>query len=169
MHFDGKHINQQEYQVLLLKNEQREIKLQALDLPDRKVYTVVKGITDVCNEYNLWKSIEIIVADTTNVSTRRRNGIVTQLQILFCQKNREELQFIGCQHHVLDRVLHIVMDEELGGNNMSPNIKYPFIPEFVKNYQQLRMNFKNGKEVITETAGWRNDISISFNSSFPVF
>ena len=41
------------------------------------------------------------------------------------------------------------MDEELGGNNMPPNTKYHFIPELLKNYQQFRMNFKNGKEVIT--------------------
>ena len=36
-------------------------------------------------------------------------------------------------NHVLHQVLHVVMDEELGGN-MSPNIEYPFIPELVKNY-----------------------------------
>src|SRR5580704_19702805 len=93
----------------------------------------------------------MIVADTTNVNTGRRNGIVSQLQRLFSEKKLEEPQFIGCQHHVLDRVLRVVMDEELGGNNTSPNIEYPFIPELVKNYEQLRMNFKNGKEVITCT------------------
>ena len=47
----------------------------------------------------------------------------------FFQKNREEPQFIGCQHHLIDRVLRIIMDEELGGNNTSPNIEYPFIPD----------------------------------------
>ena len=57
------------------------------------------------------------------------------------------------------------MDEELGGYNMSPNIEYSFIPEFVKNYQQLKMNFKNGKEVITKTAGWRNDMKFLFYST----
>ena len=31
-----------------------------------------------------------------------------------------------------------------------------------RNYQQLRMNFKNGKEVITVTAGWRNDMTFLF-------
>ena len=93
----------------------------------------------------------MIVADTTNVNTGRRNGIVIQLQRLFAQKKLEEPQFIGCQHHVLDRLLRLVMDDELGGNNTSPNIEYPFIPELVKNYEQLKINFKNGKEEITET------------------
>ena len=55
------------------------------------------------------------------------------------------------------------MDEELGGNNTPPNIEYRFILELVKNYQQLRMNFKNGKEVITETAGWCNDMKFLFH------
>ena len=55
------------------------------------------------------------------------------------------------------------MDEELGGNKTSPNIEYPFIPELVNNYKQLRMNFKNGNEVITETAGWRDDMKFLFH------
>ena len=82
LHFDRKRINHQEYQVLVLKNEQREVKLQALDLPDGKAGTVVKGITAVLDEYNFWKSIKIIVLDTTSVNTGSRNGIVTQLQKL---------------------------------------------------------------------------------------
>ena len=53
LHFDSKRINHQEYQVLVLKNEQREVKLKALDLPDGKAGTVVKGITAVLEEYNL--------------------------------------------------------------------------------------------------------------------
>ena len=36
LYFNGKRINHQEHQVLMLKNEQREVKLQALDLPGRK-------------------------------------------------------------------------------------------------------------------------------------
>ena len=86
LHFDGKRIDDQEYQVLVLKNEQREVKLEALDLPNGKADTVVKGITAVLDEYNLWKSIKVIVADTTNVNTGRRNGIDIQLQRLFVEK-----------------------------------------------------------------------------------
>ena len=73
LHFDGNPINHQEYQVLVLKN----------DLPDGKADTVFKGITAILDEYNLWKSIKMVVVDTKNVITGRRNGIVTQLQRLF--------------------------------------------------------------------------------------
>ena len=163
LHFDGKRIDGREYQVVVLKNERREIKLEALDLQNGKADTVVKGITAVLNKYNLWKSIKMLVADTTNVNTGRKNGIVTQLQRLFTQKKLEEPQFIGCQYHILDRVLRLVMDDDLGGNNTSPNIEYPFIPELVNNYEQLKMNFTNGKEEITETAGWRDDMKFLFH------
>ena len=163
LHFDGKRIDGQEYQVLVLKNEKREVKLEALDLPNGKADTVVKGITAVLDEYNLWKSIKMIVADTTNVNTGRRNGIVIQLQRLFAEKQLEKPQFIGCQHHVLDRVLRLVMDGKLGGNNTSPSMEYPFVSELVKNYDQLRMSFKNGKEDIAETAGWRDDMKFLFH------
>jgi len=59
------------------------------------------------------------------------------------QKYLEEPQFIGCQHHVFDQVLRVLMD--LGANNTSPNIEYPFIVERVNNYEQLKNNFKMGK------------------------
>ena len=163
LHFNGKRNDDQEYQVLVLKNEQREVKLEALDLANGKADAVVKGITAVLDEYNLWKSIKMIVADTTNVNTGRRNEIVIQLQRLFAGKKLEKPQFVGCQHHVLDRMLRLVMDDKLGGNNTSPNIEYPFVSGLVKNYDQLKMSFKNGKEDITETAGWRDDMKFLFH------
>lgn len=46
---------------------------------------------------------------------------------------------------------------------MSPNIKYPFIPEPVWSYEQIRKNFKNGKEVITKTAVWRGVMKFLFH------
>ena len=137
LHFDGKRIDDEEYQVLVLKNEQREVKFEALDLPNRKADTVVKGITAVLDEYNLWKSIKMIVADTTNVNTRRRNGIVIQLQPLFAEKKLEKPQFVGCQQHVLDCVLRLVVDDKLGGNNTSPNMEYPFVSE-LRTCEELR-------------------------------
>lgn len=44
-------IGVQEYRVLVLRNEQRDVKLEALRLPKRKTDTVVKGITAFL-EYN---------------------------------------------------------------------------------------------------------------------
>lgn len=94
----------------------------------------------------------MIDADTSNVNCGRRNGIFIQLQRLFAQKNLQEPQFIGFQHHVLDLVLRVVMDDELGGNNISPNIEYPFIRELVNKDEQPKKTFKNGAEEITESA-----------------
>lgn len=70
--------------------------LLALDFPDENADTGVKDITPDLDEYNLWKSIKMIVANTTNVTTEKRIAIVTQLQRLFYQNNLEEPQFIGC-------------------------------------------------------------------------
>ncbi|CAI9734599.1 Hypothetical predicted protein [Octopus vulgaris] len=85
-----KRIDNQEYQVLVLKNEQGEVKLEALQLPSRKADTVVKGITAVLVEYNLWNCVKMIVADTTSVNTGKGNGIIAQLQRLFVQKGLKE-------------------------------------------------------------------------------
>ncbi|CAI9719392.1 Hypothetical predicted protein [Octopus vulgaris] len=99
----------------------------------------------------------MIGADTTSVNTGKRNGIVIQLQKLFAQKGLKEPQFIGCQHHILDRVLHAVMDNELGEKKSSPNIAYTFIPELLSNYEKLQANFNNCDEKITESAGWGSE------------
>ncbi|CAI9726985.1 Hypothetical predicted protein [Octopus vulgaris] len=154
LHFVGKLLNDQEYQVLVLKNGQGEVKLEALQLADGKADPVVKGIRAVLNGYNLWNCIKMIVADTMSVNTGKRNGIVIQLQRLFAQKGLKEPQFIGCQHHVLDRDLRVVMDSGLGGKKSSPNIKCTFIPELLSNYEKLQANFNNGEEKILESAGW---------------
>lgn len=53
----------------------------------------------------------------TNVNTGRKNGIVIQLQKLFLQKKLEELQFISFGYHILDPVLRVVTDGELGGKH----------------------------------------------------
>jgi len=105
LHFDGKRVDDQKRQVLVLKDERKEVKLEALHLPNRKADTFVQRITAVLDEYNLWKSIKVIVADTTNVNTGRRNRIVIKLKRVFAQKKLKEPQFIGCQHHILDGVL----------------------------------------------------------------
>ncbi|CAI9730745.1 Hypothetical predicted protein [Octopus vulgaris] len=70
LHLDGKRIDDQEYQVLVLKNEQGEVKLETFLLLNGKAVTVVKGITTVLVEYNLWDCVKMIV------TVGKRNGIV---------------------------------------------------------------------------------------------
>lgn len=66
--FDGKCIDDQECQVLVLKNEQKEFKLEAPYLPKGKGYSITKVITAALDNYNLWNYVKIIVANTTDVN-----------------------------------------------------------------------------------------------------
>jgi len=65
LHFDGKHIRNTEYQVIVLKNENREVKLAVLALINGKGETIFNGIKTVLDEYKLWPAIKIIISDTT--------------------------------------------------------------------------------------------------------
>ena len=72
IHFDGKHIEGFEYQAVVLKNESKEIKLTALKLKDGKAQTIAEGLQDVLEEFNLWGSFVMIVADITSVNTGQK-------------------------------------------------------------------------------------------------
>lgn len=62
------------------------------------------------DEYDAWSSIQMIVCDTTPVNTGRLNGVVVQIQKEILRKGFPEPQYIGCQHHILDRILKHVLD-----------------------------------------------------------
>ena len=82
LHFDGKHIQENEYQVVVLKNKRTEVKLDALRLKDGKADTgtFAQAITKVIDEYNLVNAIKMITADTTSVNTGKKNAVAIQLQ-----------------------------------------------------------------------------------------
>ena len=163
IHFDGKHIEGFEYQAVVLKNESKEIKLTALKLKDGKAQTIAEGLQDVLEEFNLWGSVVMIVTDTTNVNTGKKTEVVVQLQQMFEEKGHPKLKFISCQHHVLDRVLRVVMDDELHGSTKSPNIEYFFVQDLMSNYDKLKATFSNGKTEIKETGGWRDDMKFLYH------
>lgn len=163
LHFDGKHIEEHEYQVVVLKNERREVKLDALRLKDGKAETIAVGIAKVLEEYNLWEAIRMIVADTTSVNTGSKSGVVVRLQRMFANNGFTKPQFISCQHHVLDRMLRLVMDKELVGNTTSPNIEYPFVSQLLKEYEDLKSEFENGTEEILDKSGWRDDMKFLYH------
>ena len=163
LHFDGKRIDDKEYQVVVLQNERTDVKLDALRLKDGKAETVAEKIDKLIDEYNLWNSIKMIITDTTNVNTGKRNGVVVKLQRMFKLKGVTIPQFIGCQHHVLDRILRLVMDEELGGDTKSPNIEYPFVSELLNKYDELKDKFVNGTVEILDKSGWRDDMKFLYH------
>jgi hypothetical protein len=160
---DGKRLDHIEYQVVVLTNEEREVKLGALQGDDGKAQSIAIKISGLLDEFDLWGSIEMIICDTTNVNSGVKGGVVTILQRMFSDRNRSEPQYIGCQHHILDKILRLVMDEKLIGTTSSPNIEYPFIPHLIKNYEALKSNFRNGTQEIPETCGWRDDMRFLFH------
>ena len=107
--------------------------------------------------------MKMITADTTSVNTGKKNGVVIQLQQRFLEKVGCKPQFINCQHHVLDRMLRQVMDEELGPNSSSPNIQYPFVSQLIKTYEELKAQFVNGTDVILDKSGWRDDMKFLYH------
>ncbi|GLV43313.1 hypothetical protein CBL_03856 [Carabus blaptoides fortunei] len=140
-----------------------EIRLIALKLKAGKAQTIAEGLQDVLEESNLWGSIVMIVADTTSVNTCKKTGVVVRLQQLFEEKGHPKPKFISCQHHVLDRVLRVVMDDELHGPTKSPNIKYFFVQNFMRNYEKLKAAVTNSKAEIKETGCWRDDMKFLYH------
>ena len=53
LHYDGKTI-QKEYQVVVLKNENKDIKLAVVELANGKRKAIFDGIKAILDEYNLW-------------------------------------------------------------------------------------------------------------------
>ena len=162
IHFDGKHIGGFEHQAVVLKDESKEVKLTALKLKDGKAQTIAEGLQDVVEEFKLWGSVVMIVADTTNVNTGKKTDVVVRLQQMFEEKGHPKPKFISCQHHVLDRVLRVVMDDQFHGSTKSPNIEYFFVQDLMSNHDKLKAAFSNGKTEIKETGGWRDDMKFLY-------
>ena len=64
LHFDGKKIGGTEYQVVGLKNTQREIRLAVASCKSSSANDIFKAISEVLTEYNGWHAIKMIVSDT---------------------------------------------------------------------------------------------------------
>lgn len=163
LHFDGKKIGKKEIQVIGIKNERREIKLAVLVLENGQALTIFNGIKETLNKFNLWRSIKMIVCDTTSVNTGIQNGVVVLLKKHFQSISLPLPQYIGCQHHVLDLLLRHVMDEVLGGATSSPNIGYNFVSELVNNYEHLRRSYRQNTVLIKyENLKWRDDMQFLY-------
>ncbi|KAI0983475.1 hypothetical protein GJ496_000716 [Pomphorhynchus laevis] len=137
-----------EIQVLVLVNDNREVRIDVLFLNDGKAETIVKGIVESLKEYGIMKSIKMIVSDTTSVNVGWKNGIVTRLQSRLRNETNEVPQFIGCQHHILDRALRIIMDEYFG------NL-------LTKDYDKLKHDFEQGEFELEAPSDWRDDMRFS--------
>lgn len=159
LHFDGKKFDKKEIQVIVLKNESKEIRLAVLVLEDGKSLTIFNGIKETLDKFDLWNSIKMIVSDTTSVNTGKKHGVVILLQNYFKSIDLPLPQYVGCQHHVLDLLLRHVMDKLLEGKSTSPNISYNFVSELINTYDQLKENYKqNETRIKVINIKWRDDM-----------
>jgi len=51
------------------------------------------------------------------------------------------------RHLALDRILHLLMDEDLGANTTSPNTEYPFVSQQMKKYDELKAQLEILEEI----------------------
>ena len=102
--FGGKRLVKQEYQVLCLKSAARDIRLGAVRCKS------VHGALEKVIDDDAWSSIKMIICDTTSVNTVRLNRLVGRIQRDMTGKGLDRphymgvLMYIGCQHHILDRI-----------------------------------------------------------------
>ena len=109
-------------------------------------------------ENSLWLSILILIADTTNVNVGNKTRVVNRLQQMFKKNGKPRPKFLCCQHHSLDRIFRLVMDNELQCSTKSPDVDYFFVKDLMSIYEQLKEAFTNGEAKIKDTGGWRDDI-----------
>ena len=114
-----------------------------MELHDAKV-DLLRIIID---EYDAWSSIKMIICDTTAVNTERSNGIVARMQRKMALKGFEKPQYIGCQHHILDRILKHVLDFYVSKTTTKTSLNYKFIDEVLENYEELQNHYKAETEI----------------------
>ena len=154
LHFDGKHIKNTKYEVVVLKNENREVKLAVLALIYGKGETIFNGIKTVLDEYKLWLAIKLVISDKTSANTGKSLGAVTLLQKHFVKLGLDKLLYINT-------LLKHVMNDYFEAATTSPNLNYWFISRITEEYQQLKASFDNSGDALNEEEEivWRDDMA----------
>ena len=75
----------------------------------------------------------MIMCDITSVNSGKCNGVVVRLQNFIESFGFEKPQYVGCQNHVLDRILRLGLDSELGETSKTPLIFYLIMEDVLKN------------------------------------
>ena len=74
LHFDGKRLNNKEYQVVCLQSPTRNLNLGILVCKSSNAKDIFTELQKLLDESEAWKSIKMIVCDTTAVNTGHKNG-----------------------------------------------------------------------------------------------
>ncbi|KAG0724516.1 Cuticle protein AM1274 [Chionoecetes opilio] len=78
-------------------------------------------------------------------------------------KGLEMPQYIGCQHHILDRILKHVLDTYGSKTTTKPSLNYKIIDELLENYKELQSEYKAETEMdLDENPGWRDDFKFLY-------
>lgn len=165
LQFDGKRVQGEEYQVVLLKNTTTEIKLGVLKCESGSAAAIHKELHQLIDEYDAWENIRMIICDTTAVNTGRLHGIVKLIQDDVLSKGFQKPQYIGCQHHVLDLLLKHVMNFLIQEPTSKPELNYSFIDKLRENYVSLQAHYHQvaTDDVNTdENPGWRDDLKFLY-------
>lgn len=158
LHFDGKRIANHEYQVVILKSSLRELKLGVVKCESGSSQDIFNALQRLLNEFDAWKNFKMIVCDKTAVNTGRVNGIVQKLKTEMVTRGFDQPQYIGCQHHILDRIVKHVLDFFNPISSTKPTLNYEFVDEVIKQYDVLQQSYKPESEMITvQNPGWRDD------------
>ncbi|XP_075205826.1 phosphatidylcholine transfer protein isoform X1 [Anomaloglossus baeobatrachus] len=165
LHFDGKRIQGEEYQVVLLKNTTTKIKLGILKCENGSATAIHKELHQLIDEYDAWENIRMIICDTAAVNTGRLNGIVRLIQDDVLRKGFQKPQYSGCQHHVLNLLLKHVMNFLIPESAKKPELNYFFIDKLTENYASLQIDYHQvaTDDVNTgENPGWRDDFKFLY-------
>ena len=77
--FSWEKIEDEEYQVVVLKNERKETKLGAFKIQNDKASSISNAISFFQEEFSLWNLINMIIADTIAANTCPKGGVVLLL------------------------------------------------------------------------------------------
>jgi hypothetical protein len=164
LHFDGKKLDDQEWQVVCAQSPERQLKLGVVKCTSGSAQHIYEGIKALLDDYDAWCSIQMVVCDTTAVNTGRLNGVVTKIQNEMVKKGYPQPQYIGCQHHILDRVLKHVLDFFIKNKSQTPKLNYDFIDDVTQKYTELQGAYRGKVDMNeSENPGWRDDFKFLFH------
>ena len=123
---------------MCLKSENRKIKLGVRKCKSGSAQNIFNVLEQLLIEFAAWSNIKMIISDTTSVNTGRLNGIAVKLQKKMSEMGLEKPQFIGCQYHVLDRMVKNGLDFYIS----SKTTNQVWITNLWKKLQNITQNYK---------------------------
>ena len=79
LHFDGKRLARKEFEVVCLQSSLRQLNLGVVICEGGSAEKIFLGMKQLIDESDAWKSIKMMVCDTTAVNTGHKNGVIARL------------------------------------------------------------------------------------------